>query len=236
MRIKIFNLKFLRSKIAFLIIIIIAVSISIAVISNVDTYVATEKYCVVLDAGHGGIDGGVTGSTTGVKESELNLIIVKLIKAELRKYGINVVLTRTTSDGLYGSTGSGFKRRDMQARKKIITTNSPDLVVSIHMNKYSLSSRRGPQVFFQKGQKESQECADFFQDLLNKLSDFQYSALGGDFYILTCTPKPSIIIECGFLSNSQDENLLTNKNYQKKISEKIAEGIIAYMYMNTSAE
>lgn len=231
MRLRIFNLRFLRTKIALISVFVIIVSLAIAVVVSVDTYIPSEKYCVVLDAGHGGIDAGVLGVNTNVKESELNLIIVKLIKDKLRQHGINVVLTRTNSDGLYGTTNSGFKRRDMLARKKIINSNNADIVVSIHMNVYSLSSRRGPQVFYQKGKSESQKCASHFQTTLNKFSGFNYSELSGDYYILNCTSKPSIIIECGFLSNAEDEKLLINSKYQNELSSVIADSIIAYMYL-----
>ena len=91
-------------------------------------------FTVVLDAGHGGVDGGVTGITSGVKESDLNLKIVFALKKRLEKFGFKVVLTRNSEAGLYGSSQKGFKRRDMQKRKEIINGARADAFLSVHLN------------------------------------------------------------------------------------------------------
>ena len=103
--------------------------------------------CVVLDAGHGGIDGGSQGST-GVYERDINLAITNKIETLLNNMGISVVQTRRTQDGLYGVFASGFKMRDMKERKRIIEESGADLVVSIHMNYFSDSSAKGAQIFY----------------------------------------------------------------------------------------
>ena len=109
---------------------------------------------VVLDAGHGGIDGGVTGRTTGVKESDVNLTIVHCLKTELEDMGFEVILTRKTEAGLYGAATKGFKKRDMQRRKEIIEDSNPDLVISIHQNFYPTKKTRGGQVFYKKNMEK----------------------------------------------------------------------------------
>ena len=96
----------------------------------------------MLDAGHGGVDGGVVGSS-GIKESELNLKIVKELEKELKRMNYGVVLTRTGDEAL-----AGGKKADMQARKKVIDEANADMVVSIHINKFSDARRRGVQVFY----------------------------------------------------------------------------------------
>ena len=96
-----------------------------------------QRFTVCIDAGHGGVDGGVTGVNTGVKESDLNLSVSRLLKEHFESCGITVVMTRKTKDGLYGTATSGFKRRDMEKRREIIEQSKPDMVISIHMNKYS---------------------------------------------------------------------------------------------------
>ena len=101
-------------------------------------------FTVVIDAGHGGIDGGVV-SANGVKESSLNLAYAKTLGQLFEQSGFNVVYTRTTEDGLYGLPTQGFKRRDMQARKNIVDKTCPNLVLSIHMNKFSAGYRSGRQ-------------------------------------------------------------------------------------------
>ena len=109
---------------------------------------------IVLDAGHGGIDGGVTGKTTGVKESELNLDITYLTAEKFREAGFEVVLTRKTAEGLYGTTAKGFKKRDMLKRRDIIYEARPSAVISIHQNYYPSSFSRGAQAFYLKGSEE----------------------------------------------------------------------------------
>ena len=124
---------------------------------------------IVLDAGHGGIDGGVTGKTTGAKESELNLDITYLTAEKFREAGFEVVLTRKTAEGLYGTTAKGFKKRDMQKRRDIIYEARPSAVISIHQNYYPSSFSRGGQAFYLKGSEEGANLAESLQISLNKL-------------------------------------------------------------------
>ena len=133
-----------------LLIVLLSVGFLLTVICVPTAVKATSpkpSYTVVVDAGHGGADGGVQGVNTGVYERELNLSIAYKVKAELEKAQINVVMTRTTSDGAL-DTMLTQKQEDMEKRKKIIMDASPDCVVSIHQNKYTQQSRRGAQAFF----------------------------------------------------------------------------------------
>ena len=97
---------------------------------------------IVIDAGHGGIDAGVYGVNTDVKESDINLAIAKELRGCFVNAGFNCVMTRSTQAGLYGSTSKGFKMRDMQKRKEIIEECNADMVISIHQNTCPLPSRR----------------------------------------------------------------------------------------------
>ena len=107
-----------------------------------------NRFCVVIDAGHGGIDGGVTGRNSKVAESEINLAIALKLQKLFENAAIKTVLTRKNAGGLYGLATKGYKRRDMQKRAEIIKNSGADLFISIHQNFYSDSSRRGAQVFF----------------------------------------------------------------------------------------
>lgn len=187
-------------------------------------------YCIVIDAGHGGIDGGVTGVKSGVKESDLNLMISKQLYELFKSNGFNVVMTRSTVDGLYGDTSKGFKRRDMEARRKIIEEAKADLVISIHMNSYSASYRHGAQVFYQKNKANGKNFADVMQSVLNKKLNQTNLNLGGDFYICRETDAPSVIVECGFLSNPNDEALLLTKEYRTTLANAIMEGCLTYLF------
>lgn len=196
-----------------------------------------KSFSIVLDAGHGGIDCGTIGIKTGNKESDLNLDTVFLLKEYLSS-SLSVSLTRDNQDGLYGEYSEGFKRRDMQKRKEIIESVNPDIVVSIHMNKFPSPSRRGAQVYYQRGDEKSKELANVVQEMLNTYINIptqnrSYSANTGDFYICKIK-KPTIIIECGFLSNEQDDKLLSQKSYRKKLAYVIYNGIISYLLKSTT--
>lgn len=192
----------------------------------------TEGMRIVVDAGHGGMDGGVVGRKTKVKESDLNLRIAMLLKEELTDMGFEVVLTRKTEAGLYDTTAKGFKKRDMQKRKEIIEEAKPTLLLSIHQNLYPLRSARGGQVFYAAKNEESKRLALGIQEKLNEL----YAGEGarsrkitaGEYFMLECYPCPSVIVECGFLSNEKDEALLNTAAWRKQVAQAIAGGALAY--------
>ena len=114
---------------------------------------------VVVDAGHGGMDGGVTGVNTGVKESDLNLVMAKLLGEYLKSGGFDVVYTRRTSGGLYKEGDVNKKSADMHRRAEIISRADPVAVVSIHMNTFFQRSRRGAQVFFDPSSAKGESLA-----------------------------------------------------------------------------
>lgn len=188
---------------------------------------------IVLDAGHGGIDGGVTGRTSGVKESDLNLEITYLTAEKFREAGFEAALTRKTDEGLYGAATTGFKKRDMKKRKEIIEEERPAAVISVHQNFYPSSFSRGGQVFYLKGSEEGAVLAEHLQIAFNAL----YGGKGvkkrtkatGDFFMLSCSAYPSALVECGFLSNPKDEALLLTDDFKRAVADAIVQGTIAYL-------
>lgn len=192
----------------------------------------SDRFTVVIDAGHGGIDGGVSGITTGVKESELNLDIARKLKTKFDKSGAKTIMTRKTEAGLYGIYSKGFKRRDMQKRKQITLNAKADVFVSIHLNYYSSPLRRGAQVFYKIDEEKSKSLADIVQAELNggKECERDYTALAGDYYVLNEADCAAILCECGFLSNAEDEKLLLTDEYRAEIAEKIFNGIEKYRF------
>ena len=222
--------------IVLLITVITAVVCFGAIIKSEKTNALANSVKIVLDAGHGGIDGGVSGVNTGIKESELNLSITKKLEKYLLDAGFNVVLTRKTEAGLYGLATENLKRKDMQKRQEIIEKERPNLVVSIHLNKFSVSTRRGAQVFFKEGDENSKLLASSIQNAFNLMEEAprQSSPLKGDYYILNCSNYPSVIAECGFLSNPEDEKLLITENYQYKIAYNVYKGIVEYLVSTDS--
>lgn len=187
---------------------------------------------IVVDAGHGGMDGGVCGRITGQKESDLNLAISLALKEELTDMGFVVTLTRKTEAGLYDTTARGFKKRDMQKRKEIIEEVKPSLIISIHQNFYPIKSARGGQVFYSKDMEEGRRLAEGIQGRLNDLYAEQKvkerKIFAAEYFMLQCYPCPSVIVECGFLSNPLDEELLCSAAWRKRLSQEIAGGVLTY--------
>ena len=185
---------------------------------------------VVIDAGHGGDDPGVTGARTGVKESDLNLKTALVLGDLLSSAGYKAVQTRLTE----GSTSEGAfdKDADMRARKETIQRADPAIVISLHMNKYEDASRRGVQVFYSTDGSEA--LASKMQKHLNDTMNVPtlgrgFEPIRGDYYIAQCTDAPSIIIECAFLSNPIDEALITDAAYRLRLASEIETALNAYL-------
>ena len=198
-------------------------------LTQVDT-VPSQNYTVVIDPGHGGTDPGSIGYKTKVHEADLNLTISKLLTQKLKLSGINVVMTRTNEKAMLEGSGRKWKKADMQLRKDLIKTIRPNLVISIHQNSYTNHSYRGAQVFYDKTSDISKQIADYIQAEFKKDLDKSIKATSpGDYFMLKCTYAPSIIVECGFLSNVEDEQLLQQPEYQEKIVNCIYKGIINFL-------
>ncbi|HEY8424343.1 MAG TPA: N-acetylmuramoyl-L-alanine amidase [Clostridia bacterium] len=221
-----------RHLIAASLILIFIIAISAVTINAALAYKRLPKldYTVVIDAGHGGIDSGVVGVTTKVKEAELNLKVAKKLEKTLKDYGFNVVMTRTNANGLYGLHTKNRKRRDMEERARIIHEAKPDAVISIHMNYFSQSKQRGAQVFYKKDNEQGKELAKCIQEVLAlNIEHCNRIYLPGDYYILNCSDYPAVIVECGFLSNAYDEQLLITDEYQQKLAYYITLGIMKFL-------
>lgn len=200
-------------------------------VKSVNSYsVANAKYTVIIDAGHGGIDGGSVGKTLGAIESELNLTYAKNLAKQLNTMGINTVFTRKDEKGLYDESAKNLKRSDMKKRKEIIESTNPTLVISIHMNSFSSQRARGAGTFYKVGNEQGKKLAENIQSQLKTNIEYgKSSSKVGDYYILNCTDIPAVLVECGFLSNPEDEKLLLSADYQNKICYSILSGIIAFL-------
>lgn len=185
-------------------------------------------YTIVIDAGHGGRDGGSVG-IGGTIEKEINLKYSLALKEVLQKNGFRVVLTRKNDDGLYSAFDKNKKSSDMKQRFKIISEANPNLVVSIHMNSFSDSSACGATTYFRKNDKASEACADLVQKSLNKNCGAKVSkAKVGDYYMLNCSYYTAILVECGFISNEDEEKKLNTKDYMNNVVNSIYKGIFLY--------
>ena len=192
--------------------------------------VPSRNYTVVIDPGHGGSDPGSIGYKTKVNEADLNLKLSKMLQTKLEKAGINVVMTRTDEKALIEGSGRKWKKQDMQARKEVIKKARPNMVISLHQNSYTNHSLRGAQVFYDKTSEISKQIANFIQDQFKLDLDKSIKATSpGDYFMLKCTSAPSVLVECGFLSNAEDEQLLLSSEYQEKIIDCIYKGIVNFL-------
>ena len=195
------------------------------------------NYTIVLDAGHGGRDDGCSGVNTGVAESKLNLEITKKLQTYLSDFGFNVVLTRTNADGLYSPNVDNYKKDDMAKRAKIIADAKADMVLSIHMNSFPSASEKGAQTFYDATNQNSKALAQAIQtQLIADIENARKECQKGDYYILNCTDVPTAIVECGFLTNPEEEVLLSTDEYQSKLAYSIFCGIIRYFSIDHEIE
>lgn len=134
---------------------------------------------------------------------------------------------------MYGTTAKGFKKRDMQKRKEIVEKAEPSLLLSVHQNYYPSKTTRGGQLFYNKRDEKSQKLAVAVQDELNDLYQTQgvknRTVMAGEYFMLECYDCPSVIVECGFLSSAEDETLLRSADWQERLAEGIAAGVLIYL-------
>ncbi len=196
---------------------------------------AQDAPVVVVDAGHGGADAGVVGVRTGIKESQINLNVAKLLGEYLIAGGIKVVYTRTGDYmNSHAKVKDNKKRADMFFRGDVINEAKPDAVISIHMNFYSSPARRGAQAFFDKHSEEGERLAAIVQELLNRdvncdLGGREYAALSAEKYLLECSPYPAVIAECGFLSNPLDEAALIDPDFQARLAYTLFQATVIFL-------
>ena len=186
---------------------------------------------VVIDPGHGGVDSGAV-SVLGDKEKDINLSISLKLKKLLEEENIKVIMTREDDRGLYSENDTNKKVADMRARCAIINDNEPDLMISIHQNNYSSHSIKGAQVFYYSHSEKGSKVAGILQNHLIEGLDknnTRQAKKNDNYYILLNVKCPAIIVECGFLSNYEEAELLVNDEYQDKEAESLKKGIVEYL-------
>jgi N-acetylmuramoyl-L-alanine amidase len=168
----------------------------------------------------------------GALEKDINLSLALKLATLLENKGYNVVLTRDSDDILADSDASNVKLEDMKNRVSVITDANAVLTVSIHQNSYADSSVSGPQVFYYKESTEGKEIAACIQDSLDETLNRTASRgikANDEYYLLRKTPTPTVIVECGFLSNPSEAELLCEELYQAKLVRAIYLGICSYL-------
>ena len=190
---------------------------------------------IVIDAGHGVPDEGAQ-SSNGTTEAETNLKIALKLQNLLEQSGCTVILTRSDENAIYDIDSKTLKQKkisDIKNRVKIGNESSADIFVSIHLNKIPQSQYDGWQTFYKEGSEDGARLAKTIQENLNKTIQKENNRIAKTIdkvYIIKYVEIPTTIVECGFLSNPDEEKLLLEDEYQNKLAWGIYNGIIDYFY------
>lgn len=196
-----------------------------------------KRNVIVIDPGHGGEDGGCV-SDNGILEKDLNLIIANKLRYILSASGYDVRMTRQEDKMVYDmyddlSDYKGKKKLfDLKNRIKFAKENSADMFVSIHMNKFPISKYKGLQVYYSPNNDGSESIARLVKDnnhsYLQKDNERDIKSAGTNIFILNRLEIPAVLIECGFLSNAEEAELLCDEIYRNKLALVIATSLIKY--------
>ena len=179
-----------------------------------------KKRQVIIDAGHGGMDGGAV-SVTGTLEKDLNLSVAKKAEALFTAAGYEVVMTRDGDYMLSSDASGGSKIRDLKGRLDIANSNPDAAFISIHMNKFPIAKYSGTQVYY--GEKNSSgralaaEIRKYVMEYLQPENEREIKGVGSSIFLLDNIEGKAVLVECGFLSNQAEAEMLENDDYQKKL-------------------
>lgn len=200
-------------------------------ISVSNTVAKQPKPTIILDAGHGGFDGGaVIGD---IVEKDINLQFALSLEMMLKSYGYNVIMTRTSDNGTEDAGLSTIRQKkvsDIKNRLSLIQNTDIECFISLHQNIFSIEKYRGTQVFFSGNHKNSEVYANEIQTSLKTYlqpdNNRQTKAVGKNIYLMYNTTKPAVLVECGFMSNNNELSLLLQNNYQNKLNFCILHGVL----------
>lgn len=200
--------------------------------ASADTLLYTT---VIIDAGHGGEDGG-TSSKSGLVEKDVNLSLAFILKEKLEAQGINVILTRDTDRLLYDRNVNyqGRKKKlDMAARLEIINNTESCIFISLHMNAFSDARYSGLQVWYSDNNPESQILADMIQknirENLQPENNRKIKSAGTSIYLLEQSACPAVLVECGFLSNVAEARLFESDEYKDTLCSHLCNSVIEFL-------
>ncbi len=204
--------------------------------SALESKKSESKPIIVIDAGHGGEDGGAIGIYKKVQEKDLNLEIAKELKEIFVLSGFEVNMIREEDTALYDNDASSSIRNkkvsDLQKRVEITNSSLNNILISIHQNKFSDSKYFGTQVFYSQNNPDSIVLAECmkkaFVGLIQPENKREIKPAGKNIFLLSKAKVPAVIVECGFLSNKDEADKLIDKNYQKQLAFTIYCGFMDY--------
>ncbi len=203
----------------------------------ISTAVLEAAPMIIVDPGHGGFDGGAV-SDDGTLEKDINLDIAFFVEKLLKFYGYRVIMTRNADTGTESVTGTiaGRKKSDLENRLMLMSQNPDSVYVSIHLNKYTTSAAAGAQIFYTPNIESASVLADCIQSSIRRqlqpVNNRKVKSGGKNAYLLMKATVPAVIVECGFLSNHRELELLKNRDYQAKIAFSIVTGILDFSSKN----
>ena len=203
---------------------------------SADNYSVENVPVIIIDAGHGGEDGGAVG-IDGTAEKDLNLSISLKLNEILSSMGYQTRMVRTTDTSIHNADADTVRERkvsDIHNRAAIMNEYENCIYVSIHQNKYSGSSIWGAQTFYSPNNEESKELAQLIQaSIANNVQPDNKRVIkqsGTNIYVLYNATKPAVMVECGFVSNANELEQLKDDEYQNKMAFAISNGIINYLF------
>ncbi len=224
-----------RKHIAAVIMIIFAAVIAFGCIrkyASVQTF-SDNELRIIIDAGHGAPDGGAVG-VNGTLEKDINLAIAKKVQEILEAKGIKVIMTRMGDSGLQENPNASLremKRSDMNTRLAIMKKSNSDLFLSIHMNYFQQKSVNGLHIFYAKNHSEIEPLAENIQARIGEITGAKthmVKTADRSLFLMKNPPIPAILVECGFLSNAEEERRLNSEDYQSRIAWAIADSVEKY--------
>ena len=197
-----------------------------------------SNHIIIIDAGHGFPDGGATGIDGSTIEANLNLKIALKLQKLLEASNCTIILTRSDENGIYDVDADTIRKQkvsDMKNRVKLANDSNAEFFISIHMNKLNESNVSGFQTFYKNQDELSKRIAKCIQKSLNyyiKEDNKKEIKSISNIYLAKNIEIPLVLVECGFLSNEQENSLLKNDSYQDKIAWSIYTGIMDYYENN----
>ena len=228
-----------KKRIAVILAVVLSLSVLSAAVAKGYEYIAVagtakERQVIILDAGHGGFDGGAV-APDGTVEKDINLKIALTLRDFLKQSGFQVIMTResdVSTDDVETDKIATRKKSDLKNRLGLMKDYPQAVFVSIHLNKFTTSAANGSQVFYSPQKEESKILGEYIQKSIVKLLQPENQRVNkqatSSTYLLYNADIPAVLVECGFLSNTAELKRLKDEEYQRKMAFSIFCGILEY--------